>query len=134
MNWIAKCRNGIKSKIKRYKDNEELKKSNWGRDFGWFIELDGKNVGELANNKFEDMFWVSYKVIAYHGYEEVILDSENWLKCRFKFVNKHYLQSADGAFCGGTGIYEIGEEHKVSMRALYLESIEEPSLRKNDNR
>jgi len=122
MNWIPKY---IKTKIKNRKDNIELKKSNWGRSFGWYVELNGEKIGELSYNEFEDMFWVSYKIIPYQGYEKQILDFQNWQACRFKFLNKHYPQYADGAFSGGSNIRKIENEYIISMRALYLVSIEQ---------
>ena len=35
---------------------QELKSSNYGRNYGWWVELDGEVIGELINVQHEDMF------------------------------------------------------------------------------
>jgi len=98
----------------------ELKKSNWGRDYGWIIVFDGQDVGELVQPTFQDMFWVEYKIIPYNDFEVFLLNSDNWLENDFKYRNKHYNQFPENAFCSGEGIRKVGEDSIINMRGLYL--------------
>ena len=58
MNFISKF-------IKKYKDHRELKKSNFGRDYGWYIEYKGTIIGELV-----DPQWAHLLVFVYHKSQE----------------------------------------------------------------
>ena len=39
-----------------------LFEADYGRDFGWFVEKDGRRIAALTDPRFEDMFWYSYAV------------------------------------------------------------------------
>jgi len=134
MNWLSKIRKKIEATIKKREDNRELKnkkrrddaelkKSNWGRSFGWFIELNGEIIGELVDDKFDDMFWVRYTIVPYDGFEEFLFNHQNWDESRFKYRNKHYPQYVDAIH--GRTIDKEENKYTISMRALYLLSIEE---------
>lgn len=134
MNWIStiskkvktiikKRRDDIELKNKKRKDDSELKKSNWGRSFGWFIEWNGEIIGELVDDKFDDMFWVRYTIVPYDGFEEFLFNHQNWDENNFKYLNKHYPQYVDAIH--GRTIDIDKNEYTISMRALYLLSIEE---------
>lgn len=41
----------------------KLATSNYGREYGWFIELNGKVVGELVYLDCAEMFWDWYRVV-----------------------------------------------------------------------
>ena len=101
----------MKQKIKRL---EQLAESNYGREFGWLIELDGVVLGELVDPKFEDMFWTSYQVILKKEKNRMIVFDPTQL---FVFRNKVLLETVDSAFTAiGTS---IGDE-RISIRGLYL--------------
>lgn len=117
-------KNRIKKIISNLNTNSELKKSNWGRNYGWFIEFEKNKIGELVEVKNIDMFWFEYKIIPYNGFEKIVLNFENWEQGRFKYQNKFYLQYANQAFCGGSGILNENQTYMISMRALHLNSIE----------
>lgn len=108
----------------KFNRKSELEESNWGRKHGWFIEYENKIIGELVDFKSGDMFWFNYKIIAYNGFEEIVLNNENWEKCIFKYRNKFYPQYANQAFSGISGISKEDENLIISMRGLHLETIE----------
>jgi hypothetical protein len=93
-----------------------LRKSNYGRLDGWYIELDGEVQGELVDYQFEDMFWDSYQVIPKDDLSnEILLRQALWYGCKFKFRNKRTAQIVK-ALPGGSGVLN----GRVSMRGLYL--------------
>ena len=114
MNFLSKITNKIKAKKK-------LKKSNWGRDYGWFIEFEGKKIGELVDAEFEDMFWYKYKIISYDGFEKILLNSKNWKESKFQFRNKHYNQYAKNAFSSPM-LRKEKDKYVISMRGLYVKN------------
>jgi len=125
MNWLTKIKEHFKRKIQENEEEAELKKSNFGRDFGWFIELEDKVIGELVNNTYHEMFWVKYEIIAYEGYEEMLFDFDKWAECKFKFRNKHYFQYVDAA-CAPF-IEKEEKNYTIIMRGLYLTCLEKES-------
>jgi hypothetical protein len=93
-----------------------LRKSKYGRDHGWFIELDGQRVGELVDWQFEDMFWCSYRVIAADDAgKDIVFRDDLWNASRFRFKNKQLTVYARHPFSGGGVI-----DGRVNMRGLYL--------------
>lgn len=116
--------NFIKSKVRNWKNSNELKKSDYGRDYGWHIEYKGEVIGELVECEFEDMFWDRYKVISINEkLDSYLFDTNLWNQVAFKFRNKYYNQYAPNAFPGGNFIH-IEKSREVTMRALYLTHIE----------
>lgn len=102
----------------------QLAKSNYGRDYGWYIEFEGKRIGELINPKSEDMFWESYQIISTDkNYIDLLFDREKWLNVEFKFRNKEIEEYATHAFPGGIQ-NDLKENDRVMMRAYtYLAKI-----------
>jgi len=110
--------------MKKYsKEVDELKQSNHGRYFGWFIEHKGKRIGELNHYEFDDMFWDRYTIMPYKGYETFLFNFENWLQNNFQYPNKHYWQCAQNAIFGMGGIRKENDKHTIMMRGLYLLEI-----------
>lgn len=98
----------------------KLAESDYGRDYGWYIEFEGEVIGELVNPKFEDMFWDSYKIIpSDEKYNDLLFSESEWLKCEFKFRNKELNEYASGAFPAGSQ-NNLLKKNRVLMRALYL--------------
>jgi len=118
VNWLQKFKKIFTDKVEKNEFHSELEQSDWGRNYGWFIELDGKKIGELVNAKYVSQFWVEYKIVAYTGYENILFDHDKWAKCEFKFKNKHYPQYVDPA-CGPS-IEKVNNDYLILMRALYL--------------
>jgi hypothetical protein len=95
----------------------QLLKSNYGRDFGWYVELDGTVVGELTDPQWAEMFWDSYAIKSVSPESDsVLFDRSNWLHVRFRFRNRVLSGSAPGAFSGGSRIVE----GRITMRGLYI--------------
>jgi hypothetical protein len=117
--WIDKIKKLLNTP-QRILDDFELRKSNYGRDFGWFVEFENQVLGELIEPIFADMFWMRYTVIIYPNMENIIRNKEIWDECLTKFRNKKYNQYAENAF--GNVIEENGKIY-VSMRGLYLSEI-----------
>ncbi len=107
-------------KINKRKYLKELKRSNFGRKFGWFIEFEGEIIGELIDYEFYDMFWDSYRIIPKNEKWKLLLFSKNfWNENDFKFKNKHYNLYVSNA------IPKVGRNLKsskrIEIRALYLQ-------------
>ncbi|WP_435263818.1 hypothetical protein [Tenacibaculum sp. nBUS_03] len=108
--------------IKKYKDKKELKKSNWGREYGWHIEYKGIIIGELINCEWMDMFWDTYIIKARdEKWNKILTEPIYW--DNFKFKNQHYNQYAIYGFPGGGYEAEIKLNKRISMRGLYLTEI-----------
>ena len=45
-----------------YRDRLRVWESDYGRSEGWDLELDGRVVARMDEPRFEDMFWMSYRV------------------------------------------------------------------------
>jgi len=79
--------------------SSDLRRSNFGRMDGWFIEFDGEIVGELIEYRQEDMFWDSYRIVPKNELsEKIIAQKELWDKCKFRVKNKRNSIYANGAF------------------------------------
>ncbi len=89
--------------------------SNFGRASGWYIELDGKRVGELVDPQWADMFWDSYTVRAW---SDVLRDDTLWNDCRLSFWSQQTGERVTGAFAGGSPPFI--RDNRVGMRGLYL--------------
>ena len=99
--------------------------SDYGREAGWDIELDGRVVGQLSDPKWADMFWYSYAVTdvvadAPGSYRESspIATEALWSECRFAFRSRGTGEVARHAFPGGRPPVVRGG--RVLMRGLYL--------------
>ncbi len=110
-------RSDISASLRRAK---LLVQSEFGRRYGWFIELDGEVVGELSDCRFDDMFWDSYAVAARDGItaESAIQNEENWLELRFVFRNRVLGEIAERPIPGGRP--PVVRDGRVRMRGLYV--------------
>jgi len=109
--------------LKRYKDKKELKKSNFGRDYGWYIEYKGNIVGELVDCKFTDTFWCSYKVVPINDeFKNIVFNEDLWQNSEFKFKSKQYDKYAENAFSGFT-LGSLTVTESVGMRMLYFTEL-----------
>ncbi|USL95201.1 hypothetical protein D1J36_007930 [Riemerella anatipestifer] len=113
--------------IKEYKDKRDLKKSNWGREYGWYIEYNGEIIGELVDCKWKDVFWDTYILKSVHEkWNQILTDSKSWED--FKYKNQHYNQYAINAFHGAGYECKIKLNERISMRSLYLTEIEPENI------
>jgi len=101
----------------------ELRKSNWGREHGWYIEFEGEIIGELIDYEFSDMFWDSYKIISKNEkWDLYLFDEKLWDESAFKFKNKYYNLYALNAFSGG--VSDLKRRKKIELRSLYLTELD----------
>ncbi len=112
----------IKNKIKHWRDLRELRKSNWGREYGWYIEFENEIIGELVEYEFSDMFWDSYKIISENKkWDSYLFDKNQWFSLAFKFKNKAYEAYVTNAIpsieC------ELKTKKQIKMRGLYLTEL-----------
>lgn len=101
--------------------------TNYGRDAGWYVEHRGRTVAQLVDPRYEDMFWVSYRIelLAENPQDaELAMSAPRWLACEFAFRNREFGDIVEHAFPGGGPFSEDG---RISMRGLYL-VIPDPSL------
>lgn len=98
----------------------KLAQSDYGREFGWYIEHEGDIIGELSDPIWEGMFWDSYKLTASSSVgERVLLDPSMWNECRFRYRNMVLGEYAANAYPGGTTVESLAIR-RIAMRALYL--------------
>lgn len=108
----------MKKKLQRVR---HLLNSNYGRKYGWLIELDGKIIGELKNPRYADMFWVSYDIVALKKGEECFVNARTtWDELELRFKNKVMNEYAIYAFPSIPPNTENSMKGKVTMRGLYL--------------
>jgi len=101
-----------------FKKVYKLIKSNYGRNYGWFIELDDEIIGKLVNPVQESQFWVSYQIIPNDKNWELFLFNEvNWKQkdTSFRYKNIGFLEYAPSAFSN----YKLTGD-RISMRGLYI--------------
>jgi len=113
----------IKKWYKKIIDSIKLRKSNWARDYNWYIEYENQIIGELVECQFSDMFWDSYIVKSLdQKWDQLLTDPKYWND--FKFKNQYYKQYAMNAFAEGD-VYKNGLtlNHRINMRGLYLTEI-----------
>lgn len=122
--WYFKFVEKQKARAKRKKERAELEQSNWGIDFGWFIEYQGNIVGELIHGQFEDMFWYRYELIAYDQQVETLFDFDNWINDQFRLKNKHYPQYVEHWIAGGDQVLQEQNRYFISMRGLQVSFIQ----------
>ena len=103
----------------RFLNPIKLYKSNYGSNFGWYIEYKGQRVGELINVRHEDQFWHSYDIISLDKEtDKILFNPENWDYSNFEFRNKVLSLYAKNALCSGES--PDFTESRIFMRGLYV--------------
>jgi hypothetical protein len=93
--------------------------SDHGRRDGWYVDLDGRTVGDLGDVRSEEMFWDSYAVTAEsEASASTIRDDSLWNACRFTFRNRLTGDVVTTALCGGHPPFV--RDGRVLIRGLYL--------------
>lgn len=104
--------------------------TNYGRDAGWLVERQGKTIAVLTDPRWEDMFWVSYRMEITTDDSELRtqLQTESfWARAESEALvwrNQEFGEVAEMAFPALSPFTEPG---RLKMRALYL-PISEPWL------
>lgn len=110
-----------------YKRRLQIWQSNYGRDDGWYVELEGVRVAELVDCQFVDMFWDCYRIIPLENELNVndeLFQREFWDNFqKLIFRSRSLGDVADSAFPGAT---PLDQEGRLVMRGLYLH-IDNPS-------
>lgn len=121
-NWERKQQQLLENIRKKTSERTvQLAESNYGRAYGWWVELNGKVIAELQHCHFEDMFWDSYKVVACQaGFEEKILDKDFWFQPDIKFRNKGLNEYCDPLI--GLGQENLAVTSRLWVRGLYFSS------------
>lgn len=100
---------------------QNLFNSNYGKEYGWFIELDNEIIGELKNPKPVDMFWEAYEIIPLKGKKAIFVNSHStWNNPKLKFKNKTMDEYALHAYPSIPFNPENSMNGIVNMRGLYL--------------
>jgi hypothetical protein len=115
----------IKIDIKKIKDSFILKRSNYGADYGWYIEYEKNVLGELKYRPDIITDWgITYEIIAKsRELNHIIYDNSLWINQEFKFRNKKYDRKLIEPLVGGSGIYEMNESKLINIKYLFVSEI-----------
>ena len=107
----------------------QLVHSDYGRDFGWFVEYENRVVGELDDRRVAIRSGDTYRITpASRDAEAILLNDDLCKSSRFCLPNRVMNAYAAHAMCGGPPFIVKG---RVDMRGLYLEpksSIEQAAV------
>lgn len=94
--------------------------TNFGRDAGWFVEIDGRRVAALKSPQWYDMFWDSYEIepLTEDAGERrrILTDIQWWDSDVLVYRSRDFDDIAENAFAGG----DFVEEARLVFRGLYL--------------
>ncbi len=97
--------------------------TNYGRDCGWVIEYHGKAIAILTDPRWEEMFWVSYRMEIVAEDPELgaqMLTKEFWARSEIEGLvwrNREFGEVAEFAF---PALWPFPEPGRLTMRGLYL--------------
>jgi hypothetical protein len=97
-----------------------LFEGDYGRDFGWFVEKDGRRIAALTDPRFEDMFWYSYAVSPLGdtaAERDQIFAREFWNQSGIVYRNRKTGEVVPNAFPGGA--VPTKEIPRIWMRGLH---------------
>ena len=97
-----------------------LKKSNYGRNYGWNIIYNSTVIAELINCKSEDMFWDSYELkILEKEHEKQIQNFDNWKELIIKNKELDFVVN-DILVSTSLDEYFENKTDRISIRNLYI--------------
>jgi len=97
-----------------------LAKSNYGRQFGWFIEFEGETIGELTKYRFEEKVWDSYEITPLNkNHEALLFDPDKLFVNNFKFKNKVINEYIENAVIRDDEDL-LSLKNRISVRSLFL--------------
>lgn len=103
--------------------------TNFGRDCGWYVELDGRRVAMLTDQEFVEMFWDSCALtpLVDDAAERERMTSDRfwWHQSGLKFRNREFDVYCEYAFAAGDPLFDPG---RVSMRGLYIHVVPHMTL------
>ncbi len=110
----------LKRMLRKYREKSILRKSNYGRHFGWYIEYESQIIGELINCEFLDEFWDVYTITKTNKvFEDVLFDKKEWLNNSFQLKNKTYDLYVKNAFFSEDQ-EDFLPKQKIKVRGLYI--------------
>src|SRR5262245_9053823 len=104
--------------VEDFETRLRIVQSDYGRDFGWYVERDGQRLGVLSEPTFADMFWVRYRILPVRDdpeVEKLLFEEDYWVSPKYRFINREFSKYNVEAF----GPVESDRRH-VTMRGLYL--------------
>lgn len=107
----------------KYRDRLRVWETNYGRSEGWDLELEGERVAFMDESRWEDMFWVSYRLTVTTddpALKERMMSEEFWKGndwSKLVFRSRATGLIAEKAFPAGAPF--VGPQ-RVNMRALYI--------------
>ncbi len=94
-----------------------MRRSNYGRMDGGYIEFEGNVVGGLVDYQPFDMFWDNYSIIPKDdSCREILSHVYLWHGGKFTFRNKRTMELVKSVLSSGPGL----PEGRILMRGLYL--------------
>jgi hypothetical protein len=122
--WVLKqeCRCAIMLMNKRLRIIE----TDYGRESGWYVEVDGRKIARLVDPQWEEMFWDSYRLepLTEDSEERAMLYSADfWHSGKAVYLNVEFDVVAPFAFAGGSSdelSTRLRETGRLSMGGLYL--------------
>lgn len=110
-----------------YQRRLEIWQSDFGRDEGWYVELEGVRVAELVDCQGQQMFWDAYRIVPLEnelGIRDQLFQRAFWDNSQLlTFRNRKFGDIAESAWPAAK---VFDEEGRVVMRSLYL-SISAPT-------
>ena len=96
--------------------------TNYGRDCGWYVEVEGRKLAVLTDPQWDDMFWVSYRMepLTEDAEERALLYTAEFWYCGKVVYRNREFDDVVSAFVGGPGYGPVAETGRLSMRGLYL--------------
>jgi len=84
-----------------YRAKKLAEETDFGRRYGWFIEIQGEKVGELSYIRWDSsaQFWHEYSVVWHNEMESRIeSDPDAWVQKNVTLRNKRYTDVAISGF------------------------------------
>jgi hypothetical protein len=110
-------------RLQGYRRKLRIWESNYGDNAGWVIERKGVPIAVLTEPRFEDMFWVSYRMEITTKDVELsgrMLTKEFWLKAESEGIAWRSRAIGELAPFAFPALSPFPEPGRLMMRALYL--------------
>jgi hypothetical protein len=92
--------------------------ADYGREFGWYVEREGRRLAVLTDARLEDMFWYSYAIeplAEQEAQRDAVFTESFWAQPGLVFRNRATGEVARRAFAAAA---PSRRTRRVSMRAL----------------
>jgi hypothetical protein len=106
----------------KIRDRNILKRSNFGRYHGWYVEHQDKVIAALAYLSSEHLTSTYTITFIDSEYEEILKDASKWYSLGLKFRNKHYNQYVT-PFIAGRGMVMSGVTWTIDLKYEYIDTI-----------